>query len=70
MAINQMCQLVTSRNGALVEIPHIVSEKVAEFILEEESVPVVVSGFRSLCEVDWLLDNLKFTGKRFQGHFY
>ena len=51
---------------ALVEIPHIVSEKVAEFILEEKSVPVVVSGFRSLCEVDWLLDNLKFTGKRFR----
>ena len=51
---------------ALTQMPHIVAENVAEYILEEESAPVVVSGFRSMEEIDWLQDYLSFTGKKFR----
>ena len=51
---------------ALAQMPHIVAENVAEYILEEESAPVVISGFRSMEEVDWLQHYLSFTGKRFR----
>ena len=51
---------------ALVQLPHIVAEKVAEYILEEEPGPIVASGFRSIVEVDWLLDKLAFLGRRFE----
>ena len=51
---------------ALAQMPHIVAENVAEYILEEESAPVVVSGFRSIEEIDWLQDHLSFTGKTFR----
>lgn len=51
---------------ALAEMPHIVAENVAEYILEEESAPVVVSGFRSIAEIVWLRDYLSFAGKRFR----
>ena len=51
---------------ALTQMPHIVAENVAEYILEEESAPVVISGFRSMEEIDWLRDYLSFTGKKFR----
>ena len=51
---------------ALVQMPHIVAENVAEYIMEEERAPIVVSGFRSMAEVVWLQKDLYFSGKKFR----
>ena len=43
---------------ALKEIPHIVSEKIAEYISKEKlNVPIIISGFRAKEEIDWLIDH-------------
>ena len=51
---------------ALSEIPNIVADKVAEYVVEEERSPVVVSGFRSILEMKCLLKSLDYTGRRFE----
>ena len=51
---------------ALAQMPHIVAENVAEYVLEEELAPIVVSGFRSIAEIIWMKEYLAFLGKRFK----
>ena len=51
---------------ALIQEPQIASEKIADYIEEDLSASLVISGFRSMVEVNWLLNKLSYTGKRFQ----
>ena len=51
---------------ALRQVPHIVAEKIAEYILEETPAAVVISGFRSSEEIESLLARLNFTGMQFR----
>ncbi|MFT4117914.1 non-canonical purine NTP pyrophosphatase [Bradyrhizobium sp.] len=48
---------------ALAQKPEIAAEKVAEYIVENGGSPIVVSGFRSPAEVDYLRDAMTALGK-------
>ena len=51
---------------ALIQKPQIVAEKVASYIEEELLASLVISGFRSMDEINWLLNTMSYSGKQFQ----
>ena len=51
---------------ALIQKPQIAAEKIADYIEEELSASLVISGFRSMDEINWLLNTISYSGKQFQ----
>jgi len=54
---------------ALAQKPDIVAEKIVEYVTENLSSPIIVSGFRSPEEIEFLASNLAVYGKTFQTIF-
>ncbi|MER9305898.1 AAA family ATPase [Mesorhizobium sp. M0293] len=55
--------------SALAQKPTIAAEKVAEYILENLSEPIVISGFRAKQEIIHLEKEMALCGKDFERHF-
>lgn len=51
---------------ALIEKPHIAAEAIAKYLLADLDSPCVISGFRSIREIDWLVEKLGEHGKQFR----
>lgn len=51
---------------ALAQKPQIAAEKVADYIADKGDGPVIISGFRSPREIDYLRDAMKVLGKSFR----
>ena len=51
---------------ALIQKPQIAAEKIADYIEEDLSASLVISGFRSMDEINWLLNTMSYSGKQFQ----
>lgn len=54
---------------ALLQKPHIAAERIADYIEEYLATPVVITGFRSIKEAEWLTDKLSYSGKAFRTIF-
>ena len=55
--------------AALVERPQIAAEGIAKHLRGKATQPIVVSGFRSQAEVDWLRDHFAASGRPFKTVF-
>ena len=51
---------------ALIQKPQIAAEKIVDYIEEDLSASLVISGFRSMDEINWLLNTMSYSGKQFQ----
>ncbi|MCZ7940560.1 non-canonical purine NTP pyrophosphatase [Agrobacterium salinitolerans] len=51
---------------ALIEKPEIAAEAIAKYLQADIESPCVISGFRSMLEIDWLVKNLGECGKQFR----
>ncbi len=51
---------------ALLEKPEIAAEAIAKYVQADVESPCVISGFRSVREIDWLVEKLGEYGKRFR----
>lgn len=51
---------------ALVEKPEIAAEEIAAYLQTDADSPCVISGFRSIREIDWLVEKLSEHGKQFR----
>ncbi|NTG76131.1 AAA family ATPase [Agrobacterium rhizogenes] len=51
---------------ALIEKPEIAAEAIAKYLQADVESPCVISGFRSIREIDWLVEKLGEFGKQFR----